>query len=131
VRAAGGILVRGTPPELLLVHRPRYGDWTFPKGKCGRSETDEACALREVQEETGYACTLGAELASTSYTDSRGRAKTVRYWAMVVAGGSFAPNDEVDELRWLPPDRAAALLTYDRDRDLLRRALPALLGAAS
>jgi len=116
--------VRGTGTQLAicLVHRPRYDDWTLPKGKCADGELDEDCALREVEEETGYACTLGEELATSSYIDSRGREKSVRYWAMEPARGSFSPNSEVDEIRWLPLEGAGALLSYERDRDLVARA---------
>lgn len=122
VHAAGGVVRRTEPgagTEILVVHRPRYDDWTFPKGKRDPGETDEACARREIEEETGLRCTLGRELPSTRYTDHRGRPKVVRYWLAGVEGGRFAPNDEVDEVRWLPPAAAAVLMTYERDRDLL------------
>jgi 8-oxo-dGTP diphosphatase len=117
VRAAGAIVVRDG--RLLLVHRPKYDDWTFPKGKCERGESDEACALREVEEETGLRGELGAELPSTHYTDSRGRPKRVRWWRMERVAGEFTPTDEVDEIRWLTPEEAAELLSYDRDLVLL------------
>ena len=86
VRAAGGVVVRAGAdgPEVLLVHRPAYDDWTFPKGKLDRGETEEECALREVEEETGLRCTLGRELGSTTYRDGKGRRKRVRYWLMEV-----------------------------------------------
>jgi 8-oxo-dGTP pyrophosphatase MutT (NUDIX family) len=121
VRAAGGVVVREAagPLEVLLVHRPRYDDWTIPKGKLRPGETDEAGALREVEEETGLRCRLGRELASSRYVDSRGRPKTVRYWLMEAVAGEFVPHAEVDEVRWLAPAEAAALVTYDRDRDVL------------
>jgi 8-oxo-dGTP diphosphatase len=109
--------------EVLLVHRPKYDDWSLPKGKCGRAEEDLACALREVEEETGLRCEPGSELPSTSYRDSRGRPKTVRYWAMDPRSGSFSPHDEVDEVRWLAREEAAALLSYERDRHVLRALL--------
>lgn len=118
VRAAGGVVVR-PGPEVLLVHRPRYGDWTFPKGKADPGESDEECALREVREETGFHCTLGRELAPTGYHDARGRRKVVRWWRMAVRDGAFVPNREVDEIAWLSPDAAAERLTYDRDLPLL------------
>ena len=117
VRAAGGIVVRDG--RLLLVHRPKYDDWTFPKGKCEPGESDEACAVREVEEETGLRGELGTELPSTHYTDSRGRPKRVRWWRMERVAGAFTPTDEVDEIRWLTREEAAELLSYDRDLDLL------------
>jgi 8-oxo-dGTP diphosphatase len=117
VRAAGGLVIRDG--RVLLVHRPKYDDWTFPKGKCEPGESDEACAVREVVEETGLRCELGVELPSTHYTDSRGRPKRVRWWRMESVAGSFTPTDEVDEIRWLSPGEAAALLSYGRDRALL------------
>jgi 8-oxo-dGTP diphosphatase len=102
------------------VHRPRYDDWTFPKGKAEDGESDEECALREVWEETGLHCTLGDEVASTDYVDSRGRPKRVRWWLMSPVDGGFEPTDEVDEIRWLEPVEAARLLSYDRDLVLLQ-----------
>ena len=105
--------------RLLLVHRPKYDDWTFPKGKADPGESDEACAVREVEEETCLRCELGAELSSTFYTDSRGRPKRVRWWRMEPVAGAFTPTEEVDEIRWLSPEEASALLSYDRDQALL------------
>jgi 8-oxo-dGTP diphosphatase len=118
VRAGGGIVVRdGT---VLLVHRPKYDDWTFPKGKADEGESDESCALREVWEETGLRCALGRELDSTDYVDALGRPKTVRYWLMEpLTDDGFVPGRETDELRWLTPDDATTLLTYERDLPLL------------
>jgi 8-oxo-dGTP diphosphatase len=119
VRAAGGLVVRdGT---VLLVHRPKYDDWTFPKGKAEDGETDEACALREVEEETGLTCALRTEAGTTRYVDSRGRPKVVRWWLMEPLSGTFSPTEEVDAIRWLEPAAAALLLSYDRDRPLLER----------
>ena len=118
VRAAGGVVVRGD--EILLVHRPRYDDWSFPKGKArSRRESDAATALREVLEETGLRCELLEPLPDVTYTDARGRPKIVRYWRMLPGGGRFEPGDEVDEVRWLPAAEARHLLTYDHDRALL------------
>ncbi|MEO8695109.1 MAG: NUDIX hydrolase [Acidimicrobiales bacterium] len=120
VRAAGGLVVRegSAGTEVLLVHRPRYDDWTFPKGKVDPGESDEHAAIREVEEETGYRCSLEAELPSTRYLDNRGRPKLVRYWRMRIVDGEFVVNDEVDQIEWLAPAAARVRLTYDRDRDL-------------
>ena len=117
VRAAGGLVLRDG--DVLLVHRPRYDDWTFPKGKCHEGETDEACALREVHEETGLVCRLAAAAGTTEYVDSKGRPKRVRWWLMEPLQGDFTPNDEVDEVRWTEPANAATLLSYERDLALL------------
>jgi 8-oxo-dGTP diphosphatase len=117
VRAAGGIVTRDG--KVLLVHRPKYDDWTFPKGKLDAGESDEQAAVREVEEETGLRCSLGRELPSTSYTDSRGRPKIVRYWQMQAEEGEFEPTDEVDEIAWLGPKEAAKRLTYAHDRKVL------------
>ncbi len=106
-------------PEVLLVHRPRYDDWTFPKGKTERGETLEACAVREVLEETGLHVELGEPIGVISYTDRKGRPKSVHYWWMAVTGGRFVPNAEVDELRWVTPSTARTMLTYEHDADLL------------
>ena len=122
VKAAGGVVWRrgaGGAVELVVVHRPRYDDWSLPKGKLDPGETWEEAALREVREEIGFSCRLGRELPPTSYTDQKGRAKVVRYWMMEPEGGEFTPNDEVDELRWLIPSAAAELLTYPHDRALV------------
>lgn len=117
VRAAGGVLVRDG--RVALVHRPKHDDWSLPKGKLDQGESWEDAALREVREETGLSCALREELDSVQYIDPKGRAKTVRYWRMDPISGEFAPNDEVDELRWLEPDEAARCLTYDHDRQLV------------
>jgi 8-oxo-dGTP diphosphatase len=125
IRAAGGVVVRDENGvrEVVVVHRPAYDDWTLPKGKARKGESDEDCALREVEEETGLRCERGRELASTSYRDSRDRDKLVRYWLMRPTGGTLSPADEVDEARWVRWDEADGLLTYARDRDVLRSAL--------
>lgn len=125
VRAAGGVPVRATAEdrEVLVVHRASYGDWTFPKGKREPGETDEECALREVLEETGLACELEDELPSTAYRDARGRPKEVRYWRLRVVGGQLRYDHEVDEARWVGHEEARALLTYDRDLEVLAGAM--------
>jgi 8-oxo-dGTP pyrophosphatase MutT (NUDIX family) len=117
VRAAGGLVVRDD--LVLLVHRPKYDDWTFPKGKAEDGETDEDCALREVHEETGLSCELVSTAGITEYVDSKGRPKVVHWFVMRPLGGEFEPTDEVDELRWEPRVEAAGLLSYDRDLALL------------
>ncbi|MEW6152765.1 MAG: NUDIX hydrolase [Actinomycetota bacterium] len=122
VRAAGGVVWRRGPGggvEVLLVHRPRYDDWTLPKGKLAAGEDDRAGALREVWEETGLHCELGTELATSHYVDAQGRPKTVRYWAMRPGEGQFHANAEVDRLRWISLPAARAALTYDRDREVI------------
>src|SRR5262249_36640139 len=96
VRAAGGLVERDG--EVLLVHRPKYDDWTFPKGKCGDGESDEDCALREVEEETGMRCKLGAHAGTTEYIDAKGRPKRVLWYCMEPIDGEFEPNDEVDAI---------------------------------
>jgi 8-oxo-dGTP diphosphatase len=118
VRAAGGLVARDG--KVLLVHRPRYDDWSLPKGKLDPGETWEDAALREVYEETGVRARLGDELPSVHYTDNRGRPKTVRYWVMAPEEvPDFGPNDEVDVLAWLAPEEAAQRLTYAHDRQLV------------
>ncbi|HEX7133947.1 MAG TPA: NUDIX hydrolase [Iamia sp.] len=122
VRAAGGV-VAGADGDgrvaILLVHRPRYDDWSLPKGKRLPGESDEDCARREVEEETGLRGELGAELPSTHYIDRKGRTKQVRYWAMEVVGGEFAPNAEVDEVRWVAPAAAVDLLSNPADAEVV------------
>jgi 8-oxo-dGTP diphosphatase len=129
VRAAGGVLYRPRSDgeiEVLLVHRPRYDDWSFPKGKALPGESDEDCARREVAEETGLHCRLGPELVSTSYRDGHGRRKNVRYWAMRPLEGRFEPRSEVDEARWLQPGEAERALSWKRDVAVLRSLLEVL-----
>jgi 8-oxo-dGTP diphosphatase len=124
IRAAGGVLYRITElgPEVAVVHRPRYDDWTLPKGKLLPGEREEDAALREVEEETGYRARLERPLGVARYRDSRGRDKVVRYWVMRGVDGAFQPSREIDEMRWLPVEQAAALLSNDRDRQLLTQA---------
>src|SRR5919198_2831660 len=122
VKAAGGVVRRRADagPQFALVHRPRYDDWSFPKGKLDKGESWEDAALREVEEEIGVRCRLGAELPSTSYKDPKGRDKVVRYWLMEPLDGEFVPSAEVDEMRWVSRADAAELLSYGHDRELLR-----------
>jgi 8-oxo-dGTP pyrophosphatase MutT (NUDIX family) len=125
IRAAGGVVVRDEDGvrEVVLVHRPKYDDWTLPKGKALPDESDEECALREVEEETGLLCELGPELEGTSYADAAGRLKVVRYWLMRPLAGDLRPEaGEVDDACWLPFHDAEDSLTYERDRKVLRSA---------
>ena len=118
VNAAGGVVVRDG--QVCLVHRPRYDDWTLPKGKLDDGESFEDAALREVWEETGLRCRLGEELEPVRYRDNKGRRKLVRYWLMEVDDDEgFEPNSEVDEVRWVARSDAERLLTYEHDRGLV------------
>ena len=126
IEAAGGVVWKVTPKgavKVLLVHRPRYDDWSFPKGKLDPGERHVQAALREVQEETGLRCRTRHELPETRYADRKGRPKRVRYWSMEPVDGEFVPNDEVDEVRWLSLHEADTVLSYRHDRTVLA-ALP-------
>jgi 8-oxo-dGTP pyrophosphatase MutT (NUDIX family) len=128
VLAGGGILWRrsgGGVVEIVLVHRPAYDDWSFPKGKLHPGETQAQAALREVQEETGLVCRLGPEIGTTSYRDPKRRPKTVRYWEMTPTAGTLGPANEIDDARWVPLSEARLLLTYAHDRRLLDSWQPA------
>jgi 8-oxo-dGTP pyrophosphatase MutT (NUDIX family)/phosphohistidine phosphatase SixA len=125
--AAGAVLWRpahdeaaASGPLVAVVHRPRYDDWSLPKGKVDPGETEPITAVREVEEETGFVCELGRRLASVSYPVDTST-KKVRYWAARAIGGEFAPNSEVDELLWLPVKDAMKRLQYPIDRKVLRR----------
>jgi 8-oxo-dGTP diphosphatase len=128
VRASGGLIARPNSDgdlEILLVHRPKYDDWSLPKGKRDAGETDEQCAVREVEEETGLRCRLAQELLPTAYEDARGRWKVVRYWAMTVRSErKFTPGDEIDDLRWVSIDAVPEILTYERDLEVVRSLAP-------
>lgn len=129
IRAAGGLVWRRKPKkglQVLVVHRDRYDDWTFPKGKLDPGERWIDAARREVEEETGFTPDVGEELVETRYIDPKGRDKRVRYWAMTVRAGTFTPNDEVDSIEWLSPDKVRRRLTYDRDSAVLDSLLVAL-----
>jgi 8-oxo-dGTP pyrophosphatase MutT (NUDIX family) len=126
IAAAGGVLVRadqGHEPRIAVIHRPKYLDWSFPKGKLEADEGWLEAALREVEEETGFRGRPIRELPPVRYRDARGRPKLVRYWLMEPLEGEFSPDDEVDQIRWLPEAEASELLTYPHDRELLREAL--------
>ena len=130
VVAAGAVLWRSPPGteaapgggelEIALVHRPRYDDWSLPKGKLARGERPLAAAVREVGEETGFAAVLGVRLGESHYRVPQGE-KIVHYWSARAGAGSFEPNSEVDELRWVEPGSADVLLSYERDREVLDR----------
>jgi 8-oxo-dGTP diphosphatase len=122
VPAAGGIVRRreGGRALTVLVHRPRYDDWTFPKGKLLDGESFREAAAREVLEETGLSPRLVEELPPSRYLDQHGNPKLVRYWMMDAEDGvELRPTQEVDEARWVTLDEARAMLTYDRDREIL------------
>jgi 8-oxo-(d)GTP phosphatase len=123
--AAGGVVLR-RGPEVLLVHRPKYDDWSFPKGKLDRGEHATSAAVREVEEETGLRVRLGRPLRDQRYPTSKG-AKVVHYWIARAAGSDdvsgYVANAEIDEVAWVPVDKAARLLTYSRDRATLAEAL--------
>lgn len=126
ILAAGAVLWRphdssGTP-EIAIIHRPRYDDWSLPKGKVEPGETEPVTAVREIEEETGFRAHLGRRLASVSYPVDN-TVKRVRYWTGRCVGGEFAANTEVDDLKWLPADQATTALTYPDDRKVLRRFL--------
>jgi len=129
VLAAGGVVWRpvahdgGGSLEVLVIHRPRYDDWTLPKGKVEPGDADlVATARREVWEETGLTCHLGIDLGDVTY-EVRGRPKVVHYWSMRLESGAFAPNDEVDVVEWLPPEDARDRLGYQRDVEVVDRFL--------
>jgi phosphohistidine phosphatase SixA/8-oxo-dGTP pyrophosphatase MutT (NUDIX family) len=122
VRAAGGVVRRRADGQVytVLVHRPRYDDWSFPKGKLLDGESFEEAAIREVLEETGLGCRFDDELPPSQYIDQEGRKKVVRYWSMEASDGSdLHPTSEVDEARWLTLAEAREVLSYDRDRAVL------------
>lgn len=132
VLAAGGVVWRrdgGRGIEVVLVHRPRYDDWSLPKGKLDPGETDEEAARREVEEETSVVADLGPELPTVTYLDRSGKHKRVRYWAMTVVAGEPAAANEVDRAEWVPIEEASRRLTYEHDVSVLR-ALSAVLGGS-
>lgn len=142
VRAAGGLIWRpgrSADPndfEIVVIHRPRYDDWSLPKGKADSdSEDDATCALREVEEETGLRCVIDEDLGSSHYVDHQGRPKVVR-WFLMHAEDSSAPHrpdtdaevPEVDDVRWMTADDAMLLLSYEHDRELVAGFTPPVQG---
>jgi 8-oxo-dGTP pyrophosphatase MutT (NUDIX family)/phosphohistidine phosphatase SixA len=131
IKAAGGVVWRpressktSDDVEVAIVHRPRYEDWSIPKGKLAVGESVVECAIREVFEETGYRVRMGRYLGEAHYMKVSGgteRPKVVYYWALRADGGLFTPTQEVDGLRWLTVDDARAMLTRETDRDILDR----------
>jgi 8-oxo-dGTP diphosphatase len=133
VEAAGGVVMRAGDggARFLVVHRPRYDDWSLPKGKLEPGESPEAGAAREIEEETGVLVRLGQALPDHEYIDRHGRPKVVHYWLMTQVGTApWAPNDEVDETRWIHAAEAATLLTYKNDRHLVALVVAARSGGS-
>ena len=125
VEAAGGVVLRGAvgSTEVLVVHRPRYDDWSLPKGKLERGERAKVAALREVLEETGVHCVLGTRLPDVTYLHE-GVPKRVKWWVMsVVEDRGHTPDDEVQEVRWIEVEAALEVLTYPDDVATLTAAL--------
>jgi len=136
IRAAGGIVARFVGSgrvELACIYREARGDWTFPKGKLDAGETFEQAAIREVLEETGMTCRVDRFVGTTNYTHRKGKPKIVAYYLMSMIDGEFTPNDEVDELVWLPLEHVRSHLTWDRDQELfdLLAQLPEIRALAS
>ncbi|GAA2387144.1 NUDIX hydrolase [Streptomyces glaucosporus] len=129
IRAAGCVLWRrsgsGAGVEIAVVHRPRWDDWSHPKGKCRKGEGALVAAVREVREETGMDCRPGAMLSTVRYA-VKGVPKEVHYWEAEATGGAFEPGDEVDRLLWLPPGEARERLTREQDRELVDALLTVL-----
>ena len=125
IRAAGGVLLAADSDgrmKVAVIHRPKYTDWSLPKGKLEKDEGWQEAALREVEEETGYRAEPILELPHVSYLDRKGRRKLVRYWLMEPLEGKFEPHGEVDELRWATPEETDELLTYPHDKELVHKA---------
>ena len=127
MRAAGAVVTR-KGGDVLLVHRPKYDDWSFPKGKLDPGEHVVTAAVREVAEETGIDVRLGPALSSQRYRMTNGRYKTVEYWTARVVGSDdvrrYQPNDEIDAVEWVPWDAAVRRLTYPHDCETLAEARP-------
>ena len=132
IAAAGAVVWRrgvDATPEIALVHRPRYDDWSLPKGKLDAGECHRSAAVREIAEETGFHVALGRHLGRTEYPVTRPHPgpKVVEYYAARALNGSFVPGDEVDELRWVPAPAASSMLSYSHDEPIVRSflAMPA------
>lgn len=124
VMAAGGVIVDPKrPSRVLVVHRPKYDDWSLPKGKLSKGEAAATCARREVYEETGLVCDLLEELAPVHYETPNGNLKTVRYWLMNPIAGELRANEEVDVFTWLKRHQALALLSHGHDHSVVVEAL--------
>lgn len=123
VPAAGAVLYRedGDSPLCAVVHRPRYDDWSLPKGKVDAGESLPVTAVREIAEETGFTAVLRSRIGTTGYPLKENLRKEVTYWSALAREGTFEPNSEVDEIRWLPVDRARDLVSYPLDRKILTR----------
>ncbi len=137
IRAGGGIIWRKSRNsasknpiddiEIILIHRPNYDDWSFPKGKANKNESFEDCAVREVLEETGLKCEIQFDLSSVNYTDRNGRPKIVKYYAMVESNETSTDFPEplpvafgeVDIVSWMPVAKVENMLTYERDLSVL------------
>ena len=121
IEDAGGVVVdmSKNKPRYLLIHRPRYNDWSLPKGKLNEGETHHDAALREVKEETGLVCDVLAKLSPVNYTTPNGNAKQVKYWLMQTRSGDFVKNDEVDDVSWVKRSKAISMLTHVHDQAVL------------
>lgn len=121
IEAGGGVIVdmKKGKPRYLLIHRPRYDDWSLPKGKLGAGEKHRDAALREVKEETGLVCEVIAKLSPVNYLTPNGNPKRVKYWLMSPLSGTFARNDEVDAVTWVKRSQAMSLLTHVHDQAVL------------
>ena len=134
IHAAGGVVWKkllNNSLVVLCIHRARYGDWCLPKGKRDEGETDEACALREVHEETGLVCELGRELTTLSrfvvdWRDGLRKPKSCRFWLMQSVDADAEPDPldtaEVDEWRWISLLEALQILSYDDEKTVIAEA---------
>ena len=123
VPAAGAVLYRtdGDSRLCAVVHRPRYDDWSLPKGKVDAGESLPVAAVREIAEETGFTAVLQSRIGTTGYPLKENTRKEVTYWSAMAGEGTFEPNSEVDEIRWLPVEQAKDLVSYPLDRKILAR----------